>query len=318
MRRTPRARTRTSGCRWPSTTSSRCSSDCICTGCAPTSLARSRSGDGMTTTTTAHLLLIDDNPADRDLLGRRLRRPQPAYHFTHVTTPDELQSALQRDDYDLAVTDYALRWSTGLEVLRAIKARDPERPVIMFTGSGSEEIADEAMKVGLDDYLTKAARHYARIPHVVRAVLERARQRREIARQSSLIEETRRVAAQQLRESEERFRAVQETSPDGFTVLEAVRDGSGHVVDFRWSYLNEAAARIARAPREALLGQRILEKHPGNRVTGIFGRYVEVTESGQPWVGEVSYDHDGILAYVRLAVARVGDGVAISTVDISE
>src|SRR5690349_10054934 len=267
---------------------------------------------------SAHLLLIDDNPADRELLEREIKRAQPGFRTSHIANPRELQAALERDDYDLAVTDYELRWSTGIEVLRAIKARDPDRPVLMFTGSGSEEIAVEAMKEGLDDYLTKAAKHYARIPRTVAAMLERARQRHEIARQSRLIEENQRVAERQLRESEERFRAVQETSPDGFTILEAVRDTSGAIVDFRWAYLNDAAARIAQAPRESLLGKRVLEEHPGNRSAGIFERYVEVAESGKPWVGEVAYEYDGIRAYVRLAVAKVGDGVAISTVDISE
>jgi signal transduction histidine kinase/ActR/RegA family two-component response regulator len=45
---------------------------------------------------------------------------------------------------------------------------------------------------------------------------------------------------------------------------------------------------------------------------------VNVANTGNTWVGEVDYNEDGIQAVVRLAVARVGDGVAISTVDVSE
>jgi len=118
--------------------------------------------------------------------------------------------------------------------------------------------------------------------------------------------------------SDERFRAVQEASPDGFTVLEALRDEKGTIVDFKWVYLNESAARVAGGPRDFFIGRRVLEIHPGNREAGLFDTYVRVTETGVPWIGELHYKHDHLEALVRLAVARVGDGVAISSVDISE
>lgn len=137
-----------------------------------------------------HLLLIDDEPADRELIARELRTLGPAVAITSVTQPEELERALEKDEYDLAITDYRLRWSTGLEVLKKIKAIDAQRPVIMFTASGSEEVAVEAMKAGLDDYLTKTAKHYPRIPYAVTACIERARQRRQLRRQAALIDLT--------------------------------------------------------------------------------------------------------------------------------
>jgi two-component system CheB/CheR fusion protein len=266
----------------------------------------------------AHLLIIDDNPADRELTARELLRSDPTIRITHITNDRELHGALERNDHDLAITDYELRWTNGIEVLRMIKARDASKPVIMFTGSGSEEVAVKAMKEGLDDYITKTVKHFPRIPIAVAANLERVRQRHELARQQRLLQETTRTAAERVRVSEERFRAVQETSPDGFTVLDAVRDAAGAIVDFRIAYMNDAAARVAKAPREALIGRRVLEIHPGNREAGLFDRYVHVVTSGESWVGEVDYNQDSIVAFVRLAVAKVGDGVAISTVDVSE
>jgi PAS domain S-box-containing protein len=64
----------------------------------------------------------------------------------------------------LVITDYQLRWSDGLKVLREVKKVWPNVPVVMFTGTGSEEIAVEAMKSGLDDYVIKSPRHFARLP----------------------------------------------------------------------------------------------------------------------------------------------------------
>ena len=46
------------------------------------------------------------------------------------------------------MTDYHLQWSDGIRVLQAVKQRLPNCPVIMFTATGNEEIAVEAMKKG--------------------------------------------------------------------------------------------------------------------------------------------------------------------------
>jgi signal transduction histidine kinase len=265
-----------------------------------------------------HILLIDDNPDDRELLARQLAGLGSEVRITAIADAAGLDAALQLEEFDLVITDYALRWSTGLEVLRRVKARDPTRPVVMFTASGSEELAVEAMKEGLDDYITKTARHYARIPLVVRGMLERREARRALARHAARADEDRREAERQLRVSEERFRAVQEASPDGFTVLEALRDAAGRIVDFTWTYVNAAAARMIRRPRGWLLGRRLLDVLPGNRPSGLFQHYVRAVETGEPWVNELAYEYDGLEMFARLAVARVGDGVAISTVDLSE
>jgi PAS domain S-box-containing protein len=267
---------------------------------------------------SAHILLIDDNPDDRELVQRELGDLGAPLRVTPITDAQAFDAALQQDDYDLVITDYALGWSTGLEVLRRVKARDPARPVIMFTASGSEELAVEAMKEGLEDYITKAVKHYALIPIVVRGILKRRETQRALADNALRAEAERRDTERRLRISEERFRAVQEASPDGFSVFEAQRDAAGRITDFTWTYLNEAAARISRRPREELLGQRLLEVHPGIRDSGLFERYLQVIESGESWVSEIAYRHEGLDMFVRLAVARVGDGIAVATVDLSE
>ncbi|MCH8029695.1 MAG: response regulator [Candidatus Dadabacteria bacterium] len=46
-----------------------------------------------------------------------------------------LNKALKKGYYDLVITDYHLRWSTGLDVLRSVENNKPNRLVIMFTGT---------------------------------------------------------------------------------------------------------------------------------------------------------------------------------------
>src|SRR6185295_13993523 len=92
------------------------------------------------------LVVVDDNPDDRALVCLALRKDYPQLEIDEVIDRGGLERVLEKGDFDLVITDFQLRWSDGLQVLRAVKARDPERPVIMFTGTGSEEIAVEAMK----------------------------------------------------------------------------------------------------------------------------------------------------------------------------
>jgi PAS domain S-box-containing protein len=118
--------------------------------------------------------------------------------------------------------------------------------------------------------------------------------------------------------SETRFRAVQETTIDGFMMLESVRDAEGRLVDFRWVYANEAAERIVGRPREWFVGRRLLQEMPGNREEGLFDAYVRVVETGAPWSREFSYRHESLDAYIRAVVGRVGDGIAVTFADLSE
>ncbi len=136
------------------------------------------------TTQALRVLVIDDNPGDRALVIRQLRREWTQLQAQEIRDASELSNAVAIDNFDLVITDYQLLWSTGLEVLRTIKQHYPSCPVIMFTNTGSEEIAVEAMKSGLDDYVLKQPNRYTRLSSTVRVVLERV----EIQRRASLLE----------------------------------------------------------------------------------------------------------------------------------
>lgn len=127
------------------------------------------------------VLLIDDNPCDRLLAIRELRREFPNLEIEEIIEAEGFARAVELGNFNLAITDYQLRWTDGINILRAIKERHPHRPVIMFTNTGTEEIAVEAMKSGLDDYILKGSNRYFRLPASVRAALERAQARRQAA-----------------------------------------------------------------------------------------------------------------------------------------
>jgi signal transduction histidine kinase len=124
------------------------------------------------------ILIIDDNPDDRLLVHRELAREFPSAQIVELATPQGLDRAIAEDGFDLVITDFQLQWSDGLAVLDELKRAYPECPVIMFTASGNQEIAVEAMKRGLDDYIVKSPKHLVRLRASARLALERAEARR--------------------------------------------------------------------------------------------------------------------------------------------
>lgn len=118
------------------------------------------------------VLLVDDNPHDRGLVARQLRKEYSDLQLLEATNQNQLDEFLRAGRFDIVITDFALRWSNGLAVLHQVKAQWPRCPVIMFTATGSETIATEAMKTGLDDYIVKSAKHAVRLRAAVRAALE--------------------------------------------------------------------------------------------------------------------------------------------------
>lgn len=127
------------------------------------------------------ILIVDDNPHDRILAIRSLERELSELQIEEVAKAEDLDRALERGNFDLVITDYQLRWSDGLTVFRAIKTRYPDCPVIMFTNSGTQEIAVEAMKAGLDDYVLKSPKHYIRLAAAVRLAWTNTEIRRKAA-----------------------------------------------------------------------------------------------------------------------------------------
>ena len=124
------------------------------------------------------VLILDDNPDDRQFVIRELGAVYPDAAAVEVLNEADLERELAGDAPDLFITDLAARWISGMDVLRRVKQRHPATPVIMFTGTGSEEIAVKAMHEGLDDYIVKSARQLSRLRASIRQSVEGAANRR--------------------------------------------------------------------------------------------------------------------------------------------
>ncbi len=118
------------------------------------------------------VLVIDDNPDDRQLVLRELNALWPGVIAVEVNDLATFEAALEARPPDLVVTDLDLRWTNGRDVFVATKQRYPACPVVMFTGTGDETIAVELMKAGLDDYVVKSPRQMPRVRASLRMAVE--------------------------------------------------------------------------------------------------------------------------------------------------
>ena len=80
---------------------------------------------------------------------------ESGYTVTTAVSGEEGLKSFKAHEFDLVIIDLKMENMDGLEVSRQIKQMNPEIPVMILTGYGSMETAIEAIRLDLDDYLTK-------------------------------------------------------------------------------------------------------------------------------------------------------------------
>ena len=110
--------------------------------------------------------------------------------------------------------------------------------------------------------------------------------------------------------------------PDGLSVLTAVRDDDGTIVDFLAVYANAALERISGMRIDEIVDHRLLDFVPAFRDAGPFEAYRDVVETGAPWQMEVEFD--GLVGGARIAgvfemrAVKLADGILVTYRDMSD
>jgi PAS domain S-box-containing protein len=110
--------------------------------------------------------------------------------------------------------------------------------------------------------------------------------------------------------------------PDGLSVLTAVRDDEGTIVDFLAIYANAALARISGMRIDEIVDHRLLDFVPAFRDAGPFEAYREVVETGAPWQMEIEFD--GLVGGARVSgvfemrAVKLGDGILVTYRDMTD
>jgi two-component system response regulator ResD len=105
-----------------------------------------------TRSTVAKVLIVDDEPNIREVVGLYLRRD--GHTIVSATDGEEALEAFRESEPDLVVLDLMLPKMSGLEVCRRMRA-DRRVPLIMLTARGEEEERIVGLSLGADDYVVK-------------------------------------------------------------------------------------------------------------------------------------------------------------------
>jgi two-component system sensor histidine kinase/response regulator len=100
-----------------------------------------------------HILYLEDDPGLARLFQKRLERL--GYVVDLASDGEQGLSMYAAGSYDIVAVDHTMPVYNGLEVMRRMADHGPLPPVIMITGTGSEEVAVAAMKLGAQDYIVK-------------------------------------------------------------------------------------------------------------------------------------------------------------------
>jgi DNA-binding NtrC family response regulator len=100
------------------------------------------------------ILVVDDEAPVRDIIRKGLSQ-MGGFSVEVAQNGPEAIEKIEKDVFDLVLTDLKMPEMDGLQLLRTIKGTRPEVMVILMTAYGTIETAVEAMRIGANDYITK-------------------------------------------------------------------------------------------------------------------------------------------------------------------
>ncbi|MCW4049594.1 MAG: response regulator [Candidatus Bathyarchaeota archaeon] len=154
-----------------------------------------------------NVLHIDDEKQTLYFTREILNEINPWIKIKSASNPKKALSSL--GDYDCIVTDYKMPEVDGITLIEEIRAVS-DVPIILYTGQGSEEVAERAFTAGVNHYIRKEmdSAHYKLLEQSIKTVVEKHRVER------------------QLRNSERELSRMVQNSPDAIYRIELPRSHS--------------------------------------------------------------------------------------------
>ncbi|MBI4862809.1 MAG: response regulator [Candidatus Riflebacteria bacterium] len=141
------------------------------------------------------VLLVEDDDLQAKLMAESIRTLGQGWSTIRVPTAKECLQTLENMTFAVALIDLQLPDASGLDILRQIRERGWSLATVLVTAHGSEQVAVEALRLGVSDYLKKEEGYLKTLPDVVSRTVKDFRQRlRKLSAYSRLkVELTRRT-----------------------------------------------------------------------------------------------------------------------------
>jgi two-component system, NtrC family, response regulator PilR len=240
------------------------------------------------------ILVVDDEQSLREVLSIMLKRA--GYAVTSAMDGEEAIELLNKEIFDLVITDLRMPKIDGMEVLKAVKSASPETVVLIITAFASADSAVEAMKQGAYDYLTKPFQ-VDEVQLIIRNALEKRRLttenmllKREMASQSSFAQLVGQSEAMQ-----KVFDVVRKVADSKSNVLICGESGTGKELVARAIHYNSArsvmpfvAVNCSAVP-ETLLESELFGHMKGSFTGAIANKagLFEVADGGTIFLDEI-------------------------------
>jgi PAS domain S-box-containing protein len=122
------------------------------------------------------VLHVDDDQMQLSQVKLFLETLNPSLKVTSTCSPVEALKQIRSDSFDCVVSDFVMPGMNGIEFAQNVREME-DVPLILYTGQGSEEVAEAAFAVGIDDYLRKEIdpSHYKVLVKRIRNAVEKHR-----------------------------------------------------------------------------------------------------------------------------------------------
>lgn len=244
------------------------------------------------------VLHVDDKHAQRNLTKSFIERADPNLTVVSVGTADEALNLLGDGGFECVVSDYKMPGIDGIEFARRIR-ESSDVPYILYTGHGSEEVAERAFSVGIDDYLRKELdpSHYQVLVKRIRSAVEKHR------------------TEVQLRESLLTTASIFDKIPSGLFIYQYEPPDRLVLVD-----ANPESHRLTGLRMEDWGGREFSEIWQYDSEVGLKDRYLELITSGRALrLENVFWDDERVTGYFRIHAFPIpGDRIAVAFENITE
>jgi len=240
------------------------------------------------------ILIVDDELPQLELIGGFLKKQ--GFDVVEAEGGQKGLQTFRQEFFDLVLTDQKMPKMSGVELLKAIRALNPEAAVIVMTAYGSIETAVIAIKEGASDYLTKPL-NLDELLHRIESVKERNRLLKENRDLREALQERSRIEGiiGESGHMQEVLSLVRRVAPSEATVLIRGESGTGkELIAQAIHYASPRASRTLVRLNCAALPETLLESelfgHEKGAFTGAYamrkGRF-EVANGGSLFLDEI-------------------------------